>query len=254
MIDFMKLLARLAKLEAELQELRSRTHAIQYAQVTAIDQQRRQIKVSREVQGGQSQSSWVPAGRSNRHTDEPLPLPGTTVLVALVEGNPHDMALLRTVPNDTNPPDPNQANPENDNTTEIPGDDRTTILGNQTHGIGGDESRETDGKVNVLCNGGEYTIDIPYGLIRMNARNTITLSNAAGASVELGQTGAVTLTDAWGHKLVLGGGANGDVLQWDLNGATLDMINVGGFKLNNKQVIVVGSTDSDGDTNINRGY
>lgn len=254
MNDFVKQLARLSKLEAELQELRTRTHAVQYAQVTAIDPQGRRIKVSREVQGGQSQSSWIPAGRNSRHTDEPLPIPGTTVLVALVEGNPHDMVLLRTIPNDTNPPDPNQEKPENDNTTEIPGNDRAIILGNHTHGVAGDEQRETDGKVSILCNGSEYTIETPYGLIRMSARNTITLSNAAGASIELGQTGSVTLQDAWGHKLVLGGGTNGDILQWDLNGATLDVINVGGFKLNNKQVIVVGSTDSDGDTNNTRGY
>jgi hypothetical protein len=253
MNNWISLLGRMAKLEAELQELRSRTHAIQFAQVTAVDQQQRRIKVSREVQGGQSQSDWIPAGRSNRHTDEPLPLPGTLVLVALVEGNPHDMVLLRTIANDTNPPDNDQQNPENDNTTEIPGNDRTIILGNKTHGVAGEESRETDGAVRILCNGSEYTIATPYGLVEISARNTITLKNAAGASITLGQLGTVVLQDAYGHKLTLGGG-NGSTLEWDLGGALVDVINASGFQINGKEVIVVGSTDTDGDVNNNRGY
>lgn len=253
MIDFIRLLARLAKLEAELQELRSRTHSIQIATVTDVRESDRTIRVTREAQGGQSQSPFFPAGRSSRHTDEPLPLPGTTVLVALVEGNPHDLVLLRTLGNDTNPPDPNQSTPLNDNTTEIPGNDRTVILGNQSHGIAGDEERETDGKTIIKTNGEVYRIETPYGQVEVEARNTITLKNKAGASLTLEQNGAVTLRDAFGHVWTLGGASGGE-WQWNLNGAAIAVVNAGGFTINGKEIIVTGSTDTDGDVNNSRGY
>lgn len=251
--SFVSLLARLARLEGELQELRSRTHAIQIATVTDVRESDRHIRVTREAQGGQSQSPWFPAGRSQRHTDEPLPLPGTTVLVGLVEGNPHDLVLLRTLGNDTNPPDPNQTAPLNDNTTEIPGNDRTIILGNQFHGVAGDEERETDGKTTVTTNGEAYRIETPYGKVEIAARNTITLTNKAGAKLTLEQNGLIVLQDAFGHTLTMGGGTGGE-LNWDLNGHNFEIVNAGGFRINNREVIVVGATDSRGDVNNSRGY
>lgn len=253
MNNFIQLLARLAKLEGELQELRSRTHSIQIATVTDVRERDRMIRVTREAQGGQSQSPFFPAGRSNRHTDEPLPIPGTTVLVALVEGNPHDLVLLRTLGNDTNPPDANQKAPLNDNTTEIPGNDRTAIFGNQSHGIAGDEERETDGKTNIKTNGDVYRVETPYGRVEVEARNTIVLKNKAGASLTLEQNGSVTLRDAFNHVWTLGGSSGGDWI-WDLAGSSIAIVNAGGFKINNREVIVVGSNDSRGDVNNSRGY
>jgi phage baseplate assembly protein gpV len=249
------LLARLAKMEGELQELRSRTHAIQYATVTAIDPDRRRIKVSREAQGGQIQSDWIPAGRSSSHTDEPLPQPGTTVLVALIEGNTHNMALLRTISNDTNPPDPSQKTPDRDNTTEIPGDDRATILGNHRHEVAGDESRETDGKVEILVNGETFSVNAAYGKLEFDARTSITFKNQAGASLTLGSAGWVQLSDKWGHTLTLGGlnGSAGNI-EWDLNGAEIDVVNANGFTINGVSVLTIGSVDTRGDSNITRGY
>lgn len=251
--SFIKLLARLSKLEAELQELRSRTHSIQIATVTDVRESDRMIRVSREAQGGQSQSPWFPAGRSQRHTDEPLPIPGTTVVVALVEGNPHDLILLRTLGNDTNPPDPNQNAPLNDNTTEIPGNDRTIILGKQFHGIAGDEERETDGTTSIKTNGETYRIETPYGRIEIEARNTITLKNQAGAKLTLEQNGSVTLESAFGQRWVMGG-ANGDQWEWNLNGNAVSIVNASGFSLNGKEVLVIGSIDTRGDANTTRGY
>lgn len=253
MSNFIQLLARLAKLEGELQELRSRTHAIQIATVTDVREADRMIRVTREAQGGQSQSPWFPGGRANRHTDEPLPLPGTTVVIALVEGNPHDLILLRTISNDTNPPDTGQKAPINDNTTEIPGNDRTIISGKQFHGIAGDEERETDGKTIIKTNGEAYRVETPYGRVEVEARNTIVLKNKAGASLTLEQNGSVTLRNSAGQIWTLGG-SSGSQWVWDLAGASINVINAGGFTINGKQVIVVGSTDSDNDVNNSRGY
>jgi hypothetical protein len=251
--NFIQLLARLAKLEGELQELRSRTHSIQIATVTDVRESDRTIRVTREAQGGQSQSPFFPAGRSSRHTDEPLPIPGTTVVVALVEGNPHDLVLLRTLGNDTNPPDSNQKAPQNDNTTEIPGNDRTAIFGNQFHGIAGDEERETDGKTNIKTNGDVYRVETPYGRVEVEARNTVTLRNTAGASITLEQNGAVTIRDAFNHVWTLGGSSGGE-WQWDLAGATIAVTNAGGFTINGQSVLTIGSVDTRGDANVTRGY
>ncbi len=50
------------------------------------------------------------------------------------------------------------------------------------------------------------------------------------------------------------GGASGTEWTWQANGSVIAIVNASDVTINGKSIIVVGSTDTDGDTNNNRGY
>jgi hypothetical protein len=258
--SFVSLLARLAKIEAQVQELVGRVHPIQKAIVTEVkvDQRQRLIRCTRESQAGQSQTFYLPAGRSTCFTDEPLPKAGTTVAIAFIEGNPHDPVLFRTYPNDTNPPDANQQNPADDHTTEIPGSERHLVGGNRYHKVNGAESRETENDLTITCNGDLLMIDAPNGNIEISALSgevvvkgfvRVRFEDGSGAYSQM-QNGQWTFADAGGQKWTMGGGRS----TFDLGGGTFDIVNAGDATINGQSILVVGSTDTDEDTNITRGY
>lgn len=250
MSNVLALLSRLATIEGQLQDLVSRTHSIQIATVTDIRESDRTIKVTRESQGGQSQSDWIQAGRSTCYTDEPLPPIGTTVLIAAVEGNPHDLYLLRTLTNQTNVPDDRQSNPRSDHTEEIPGNKREAIAQESIREVGGNETIAIDGKYQVEVKGGEITINSKYGLMNLKAMDRITIQNAAGAKITLLENGTVVLENSLGMRFTLGG-SNFAI---DLNGKPLNIVNAQNFTVNGAEIASVGAIDTDGDQIVSRGW
>ena len=258
--SFVTLLARLAKIEAQVHELVGRVHPVQKAVVTEVkvEQGQRLIRCTRESQAGESQTFYLPAGRSTCYTDEPLPKPGTTIAVAFIEGNPHDPVLFRTYPNDTNPPDANQQNPADDHTTEIPGSERHIVALNRFHKVGGAESRETEDDLTITCNGDQLTIDAPNGNIEVSALSgevvvkgfvRVRFEDGSGAYAQM-QDGMWTFADANGQRWTMGGGHS----TFDLAGGSFDIINAGDATINGKSILVIGSKDTRNGVNVTRGY
>lgn len=259
--SFIDLLARLSKVEAQIQELDTRVHPLQVATVTEIDDDRRMIRVTREVQGAQAQDYFLQAGRRSSCEDEPLPPVGTTVLVGAANGDPHDLHLIRTLCNDTNPPDPTQRSPRDDMTIEIPGDERRTVAGNQVNQTGGDRADEVTGEYSLTAKGQSLTIDALTGGMELTAlvgdvvvrgMRSVRLEDGSGSFILLA-AGTVTIGNAAGQTWQLGVGTGGGC-SWNLNGGKAALTNCTGFTINGKEVIVVGSTDSDNDVNNTRGY
>jgi hypothetical protein len=85
----------------------------------------------------------------------------------------------------------------------------------------------------------------------IDAGRTLTLRNDAGASIRLTESGHVVICDAFGHCLNLSGG---DGITWDLNNDALSFVNAADVTIEGQSVLVIGSKDTDNDTNITRGY
>lgn len=280
--SFVAALGELVKLLPQIRELAARSPSIQEAIVTdnADPTGFRRIRVTREAQAGQSQSDWIPCGRSSSTTDEPIPPPGTSCLIALVGGDPHKPFFLRTLSNATNPPDQGQLEPTNDNTTRIPGSDRQLIEGDRSIEIRGEQAESIEGDCYLTVRGQKYQISAELGevlieamgrglgAIRLSADREITLTtlgniraiaersivfSQGGGSATL-QGGAWTFQNANGQKWTMGGAGGGGQWQWDLNGQAVSIVNCTGFTINGREVLVVGSTDTSGDTNNTRGY
>lgn len=248
----------------------------------------RRIKVSREPQGGQSESDWIPCGRSSSFTDEPIPPPGTHCLVALVGGDPHRPFFLRTLSNQTNPPDQGQLAPTQDNTTRIPGNDRQAIEGDRLIEVTGERAEEVGGDCYLTVKGKKYQISAEFGEVLINAlasgvgaikaesdflsrlasltttevdsgvltkissATTVLITQGGGYAQLSG--GAWTMGNQGGQSWQMGGGSDGKRWRWNLNGAAVEIINCTGFTINGREVIVLGSIDSSGDVNNQRGY
>ncbi len=262
---FLAALAELVRLLPWLRELKALSAPIQEAIVTDNNDPTglRRIRVTREAQAGLSQSDWIPCGRSSSFTDEPIPEPGTTCLIALVGGDPHKPFFLRTYSNATNPPDAGQIAPTKDNTTRIPGTDRQLIEGDRSIEVRGEQAETIEGDCYLTVKGQKYAISAEFGAIVLSAMGrglgTITAEadqaivfQQGGGSAEL-RGGAWTFRNANGQKWTMGG-ASGSQWQWDLNGQAVSIVNCTGFTINGKEVVCVGSTDSSGDTNNTRGY
>jgi hypothetical protein len=255
MMNFIAILARLAKIETAINDVINRTHPIQLAIVTDNNDPsgERRIRVTREIQGSQSQSYWIQCGRSTSFTDEPLPPIGTPVLIALVGGDPHDVYFLRTLSNQKNPPDKAQSNPIKDNTIEIPGDERKSIRGNLDHDVSGAETRNIDGNLTITVNGGNLSIDSTLGRIDINALDSVNITNESGASIRLMEDGSVLIADKFGKILTWGGG-NGTIYNWNMNGANFTITNAANASINGKQIATIGAQDSRGDNLTTRGW
>lgn len=227
----------------------------------------RRIKVALESKAGLVESDWALRLPVNPYHDAPLPLPGTSVLVAAIDGDIHDLCWISVCCNDTNPADEEQEDFINDSTIRIPGNNKETIGGNDMQVVEGDRTTtvkgdrthttEQDERSSVL---GNYAHTVNQQETRRTDQNlvvscgqSITFKTDSGASLTLAASGAVILADAFGHRWNLGGGSGSDWV-WDLNGATVQIVNAGGVTINDRQIAVVGARDSDNDTLVNRGY
>lgn len=249
------LLARFSALEAKLNTLVSRSSSIQIATVTDnVDPQGlRRIRVSREVQAGVSHSYWVQTGRSQPHTDEPLPPIGSTVLIACCDGNPHDLYVLRTLCNDLNPPDPRQNDPVIDHSSEIQGNEYKNVTGDRAHQIRGDETIAVGGNLRVQSSGGSLKVRSDMGRLNISAQDTIIIRCDSGSSISLLASGAIVLQDSAGRTLTLPGLA-GSPSTFDLNLTSLNIVNASDATINSKSICVLGALDSRGDILVNRGW
>jgi uncharacterized protein involved in type VI secretion and phage assembly len=255
MNQVVNLLARIAALEGRLNQSLNQVSPIQIATVTDNDDPtgQRRIRVTREIQAGQSQSYWLQCGRSTTFTDEPLPSIGSTVLIACVDGNPHDVYYLRTLANDTNPPDGRQENPIADHTVEVPGDERHSTGGNFTQRIEKNQSIDVSGNISIESSGGKFDVRSDMGSLTMSASDTVIIKNDAGASLTLFKNGAILFQDSAGRKIYLGGAANNSCY-WDLNSTAINIINAIDFKVNGLSIATVGAIDSRGDSLVSRGW
>ena len=277
--NYWSAIADLIKLLPYLRELLTRSHTIQVATVTNNQDptSNRRIKVSTEAMGGQSESYWIQAGRSSCYSDEPIPPVGTTVLIGFVEGNSSDGFLLRTLSNNKNPPDASQSDPINDNTHEIPGDERRQIGGDSKIDVGGEENITVEGDLTIRCNGEKIVITAPQGDIEIissgggnikidgsfnvDILTKKTINIAAKEKITLSQGGAtfIAANGYWEIKNASGqrfrfGGSNGGVMECDLNGSNMNLINADDIQINGKSIATVGAIDSRGDTIVSRGW
>jgi hypothetical protein len=203
----------------------------------------RRLKVATESAAGLVSTDWLLRLPIVPNYDPPLPAIGTSVICGFIDSDPHDGVWLGVTCNDTNPADDTQENYVDDSTIRIPGNNKETIGGSDTQTVDSDrtttvkglENRRTDQNLTINCG------------------QTITLATDSGASLTLDTSGAVIIRDAFGHRWTLGGSGGSDWV-WDLNGATVQIINAGGVTIDGHQVAVVGARDSDNDTLVTRGY
>lgn len=271
--SFLASLTELVKLLPQIRELCTRQSPIQEAIVTnnADPTGLRRVRVTREAQGGQSESDWLPAGRATSFTDEPIPPVGTHCLIALVDGDPHKPFMLRTLSNATNPPDTGQLSPTDDNTTRIPGSDRQLVEQNRAIDVRGEREETVGGDCYLTVKGKKYQISAEFGEILINAlaSGVGRVAIASDLETKLSSETAVRLEQGGGYAELIGGawkmgnasgqtwtlgGTSGTQWVWDLNGGSVEVVNASGFSINGKQVIVLNSTDSSGDINNSRGY
>lgn len=132
--NILQTLADAQKASAYALEARDRQYALMFGVVTDNQDPNnlRRIKVSLEGKGGLVSTDWVMAMRLIPNLDPPLPQVGTSVIVAAIDGDPHDLIWLGPVINQTNPQDDRQSDPINDNSQTIPGDNREEIKGAST--------------------------------------------------------------------------------------------------------------------------
>lgn len=270
--NFLEALARLAKLTAQIKDYSNRVPGLQYATVTAIDETKRMIQVSREAQGGQAHSDFFMAGRRSPFEDEPLPPIGTTVVIGCINGDPHDLVLLRTIANATNPPDITQAKPKDDLTTEIPGDERRAVTGNVFAAVQGERTEEVEKDFSLSCRGQTLTIEATEGNIEILALGVasealmsggsqaivrgsqlVRLENASGTYIQMAG-GALTMGNSVGQFWQLGQSGGLTNLVWDLGGQSVQIINCSGFSINGLQVATVTAVDSRGDALVTKGW
>lgn len=129
--NILQTLADAQKASAYALEAKDRLYALMFATVTDNNDPNnlRRIKVSLESKGGLVSTDWVMAMRLIPNLDPPLPQVGTSVIVAAIDGDPHDLVWLGPVINATNPQDDRQSDPINDSSQMIPGDNREEIKG-----------------------------------------------------------------------------------------------------------------------------
>lgn len=200
---------------------------------------KRRIKVALQSKGGKVQTDWLYRLTPDPYSDPPLPRVGQTVAIMFFEGDAHSGCYLGVLTNDPNPERSSDA-PILDDARLIEGDRIAKVSKNDSQRV---EENQT----------------IAVG-------KQLKLQNDAGASLTLHESGAVILQDAFNNKLVLGGSSAGlgnsnnfewtaqSNCTWNLNGNALNFTNAGDVKINGQSAIVVGSTDSGGDTNNTRGY
>ena len=217
----------------------------------ADPEQQRRIKTTTEAKGGLTEMDWAMRVLPTPYWDPPLPTPGMSVPVGCFDGNPHDAQYAGVMVNRVNPPMP-KADPVNDDWRRVPGIQTLQIGGDRLTEIVGEETRDI-GRSQSITVGQNYSLRADKDGV-IDVGDTLTLRNDAGASLTLTEDGFIVLADAFGHTITLSGGLNGTGVRWNLGGDALNIINAGNVTINDRSVIVVGSTDTDNDVNNDRGY
>ena len=199
----------------------------------------RRLKTTSESKGGLAEMDWAMRVLPCPYWDPPLPSPGMSLATSAFGGDPHDMSYQGVMVNRVNPPF-SKSDPVADDWRWVPGVQTLQIGGDRLTEIGGDEDRKVQGDRDDRTEQ-DHTI-------RVGKR--LKLQNDAGAYIELTESGHVVICDAFDRCITLGGSG----INWDLNGSTLNFVNAGDVAIAGKSVIVVGSKDSDNDTNNQRGY
>lgn len=227
-------------------------------------EERRRIKVYDPFLNGKQLSLWIEPLRTTRSSDPMVPLRGQTVILNFINGNP-DEPLYSLYYNDPNPSKP-KLNAINDQWN--------TIDGNATEEVGGDRERIVEGREEISIGDDRNTIIKGKEEIRVdrdysvNSGETILLKNDAEASIFMDGRGIET------HQLPPNGGLVINIGEYNIikiipsedysisikSPVPLNIeapaisTTTSSFTINGREIIVVGSTDSDGDTNDNRGY
>ncbi|MBD2515184.1 hypothetical protein H6G93_09220 [Nostoc sp. FACHB-973] len=192
---------------------------------------KRRIKVANGV--SPVDSDWLRRLSHSPQVDAQLPEVGQTVLIFYADGLETNGYYLQIV-NDTNPPRAKESAPD---------DHSEAIRGSRDATVGGDDDLGVDGKISV--DAGES--------ITINAGTSIRFQTTSGAFLELGATGFVTLSDAYGHVWTLGG-SSGSTWTWNANGAAINVINANDFTINSKSIATLTAQDSRGDHLVTRGW
>lgn len=262
MSQILTTLAELNRLKSQLAELTNRIYGLQIGIVTdnrdPLNQRR--IKVSPQSKAGLAPSDWLSHCNPAPAMDAPIPVVGSTVYFQFLDGDPHDGVWLGVTHNDTNPPDPSQADPVNDCAVEVPGNDRRTVVGDSTHQTTGDRADETD-KSHTVKVEEDFTLITQVGEISVTSiKNQVTIKGLTQVRLEDGSggyivmnNGALRFGNAVGQEWVMGG-ASGSEWTWNAGGSAIAITNASDVTINGKSIIVVGSKDSDNDTNNSRGY
>lgn len=192
--------------------------------------------------------------------DAPIPVVGSTVYFQFLDGDPHDGVWLGVTHNDTNPPDPSQSDPVNDCAVEVPGNDRRTVVGDSTHQTTGDRIDETDKSHTIkveenftlITQTGEINVTSTNNQVAIKGLTQIRLEDGSGGYIVM-SGGALRFGNAAGQEWVMGG-SSGSEWAWNAGGAVIAIVNASDVTINGKSVLVLGSVDTRGDSNVTRGY
>jgi hypothetical protein len=203
---------------------------------------KRRIKVAL-ASSPQLESDWLRRLSTTPFVDEALPLIGQTVLVLWADGLETNGYYL-TVNNLTNPPR-DKEDIIKDYSAEIPGNKSVLVNGNDDLTVKGEvevtSEKSVTAKADLDCK-----VEVKRNFIAQ-ALQAITLSAAQYVLLQAG---------TWAIKLFSNGTSemSGGVLTVNCAGFGFRLINVGTMSINDKPVVVLGATDSDGDTIVTRGW
>jgi len=217
---------------------------------------RRRVKIVDPLFGGIVDSAWINPIRVTQNYDPPLPQVNQMVIVFFVNGD-NENGWYLPVMSDTNPSRSKidaiadeSYRVEGNRTTTIDGDEVSTVEGDTTVNVGGDSDINLAGDVDADI---QQNIDVRgEGTLLIDMAGQVVIRNDSGAFIQLGGNGIVTIQDAFGRRITLGGVGLGG--QWNLNNLPLEIVNATSVTINSKQIATVGAVDNDGDTIVNKGW
>jgi hypothetical protein len=219
-------------------------------------EERRRIIIADPLFEGKVESNWIRPIRVTQDSDPPLPEVGQTVLVWYVNGDLEQGFYLPVIL-DSNPSRVKEDS-INDSSQKIPGNlslvvDKNSTLEireNQQVTVDGDRAESVLGEMGVGVSG---NLDIrTEQVLTIEAGQSVRISTDSGAFISLSTAGYVTVQDAFGRRITLGGTSGFG--EWDLNSLPLKVINATSFTINNKEIATVSAVDSRGDSLTSRGW
>jgi hypothetical protein len=203
---------------------------------------KRRIKVAL-ASSPQLESDWLRRLSTTPFVDEALPLIGQTVLVLWADGLETNGYYL-SVNNLTNPPR-DKEDIVKDYSAEIPGNKSILVGGNDDLTVKGEALITSEKSVTTKADL-DFKVEVKRNIF-MQALQAITLSAAQYVMLQAG---------TWAIKLFSNGTSemSGSVLTVNCNGLGFHFTNVGTMTINGKSVVVVGASDTDGDTITNKGW
>jgi hypothetical protein len=217
---------------------------------------RRRVKIVDPLFGGIIDSAWINPIRVTQNYDPPLPQINQMVIVWFVNGD-NENGWYLPVMSDTNP-SRNKVDAIADESYRVEGNRITTIDKDETSDIGGDLTTNVGGDADINLTGKvdadiQNNIDVRgEGTLLIDMAGQVVIRNDSGAFIQLGGNGIVTIQDAFGRRITLGGVGTGG--EWNLNNLPLSIINATSITINSKQIATVGAVDNDGDTIVNKGW